>query len=102
MGGMGGMGGMAKGGGGKGTSGKGGGVRGGPEKKVKVTNLPPRAQWQELKDHMKQAGSVEFCDVVGNVGEVRYNTPDEAAYAVQLLNGSQMALGGPIYVEHWA
>ena len=37
---------------------------------------------------MRQAGSVEFCNVVDGVGEVRYSTVDEATNAVNVLNGT--------------
>lgn len=30
---------------------------------VIVTGLPMSASWQDLKDHMRQAGDVGYCDV---------------------------------------
>merc|ERR1740123_98153 len=64
---------------------------------IYVGGMPQNAEWQELKDHMKQAGNVEFVQVLTNefgqsrgVGFVRYATAEEADYAVQELNGTQM------------
>lgn len=52
------------GGGGRGGGG-GGGAGGGrrTEFQVIVTGLPPSASWQDLKDHMRDAGDVGYCDV---------------------------------------
>merc|ERR1719296_602301 len=46
---------------------------------ISVGGLPTTAEWQELKDHMKQVGKVEFVQVLtdkgqGNTGFVRYST----------------------------
>merc|ERR1712032_375802 len=67
--------------------GKGGPKKEEPEKKVRVDQLPAAAGWQDLKDHMRQAGSVEYVKTSGTTGEVRYNTQREAATAVMMLNG---------------
>lgn len=68
--------------------------------KVWVGNLPTGAEWQELKDHMKQAGTVEYVKTNGATGEVRYSTPEEAQNAIALLNGSEL-MGGAIIVDVW-
>merc|ERR1719491_185682 len=84
--------------------GGGGGGKGGkqdPAKKVRVDNLPPGFQWQALKDCMREAGSVEFCNVSDGVGEVRYNTAEEAQYAVEMFNGAMLDGATPISVSHW-
>merc|ERR1719486_724620 len=73
--------------GGCGGGGKGMGKKPEPAKKVRVEGLPPEIQWQDLKDFMRQAGSVEFCNVTNGVGEVRYNTIAEAKKAVTMFNG---------------
>merc|ERR1712228_240252 len=78
--------------------GKGGPKKEEPEKKVRVENLPVGAGWQDLKDHMRPAGSVEYVKTSGTTGEVRYNTKGEATKAVRMLNGSMMEQGGPIMV----
>lgn len=76
-----------------------------------VGNLPWKANWQALKDHMKQVGTVEFCEVLTTVGEkgfpkskgsamVRYSTEAEAQNAIAMLNGS-VILDRQINVGPW-
>lgn len=73
-----------------------------PSKLIRVSNLAPGADWKALKDHMKTAGRVEFCDVVKpGCGKVRYFSPEEAMQAVVVLNGS-MLRGEEILCEPWA
>jgi len=74
---------------------------------VYVGGLPFKAEWQELKDHMKAAGEVEFASIVANetgrsrgVGFVRYKTEEEAQNAIDSLNGSVMD-GRTITVDLW-
>merc|ERR1719464_1252001 len=62
---------------------------------VYVGGLNFSTQWQKLKDHMRQAGNVEYVDVLMNemgqpkgVGYVRYATEAEAQQAVSQMNGS--------------
>merc|ERR1712187_678222 len=63
--------------------------------KLIVTNVPPGAQWQELKDHFAQIGQpVIFCNVkqvpggdAAGAAEVRYDDPQHAQLALQTLNG---------------
>eukprot|EP00435_Cladocopium_sp_Y103_P015753 s1700_g3.t2 len=64
---------------------------------VYVGGLPKHAEWQELKDHMKTAGEIEYCDVLYSdwgepkgVGYVRYKTEAEALGAIAALNESSM------------
>ena len=53
------------------------------------------AAWQDLKDHMKQAGSVEFAEVLGGgTGYVRFRQRSEAQAAMTSLQGSAMSDGG--------
>merc|ERR550514_2286578 len=88
-------------GGGKGKFGKDiskANVHGDPALVVHVNGLPVGTEWQELKDHMRQAGSVEFCNARGSSGEVRYGTAEEAQNAIAMLNGSDFG-GYPISVE---
>merc|ERR1719217_46610 len=61
-----------------------------PGCKVKVTNVPDGAEWQELKDHFAQCGTVEFTNVRGKNGEVRFSTPNMAKKAVNMMNGSAL------------
>jgi len=71
-----------------------------PTLKVKVLDLPPGCKWQELKDHFKQAGTVEFTNTRGSEGEVRFATAEEAENAIDLLNGSEL-MEGIITVVPW-
>lgn len=68
--------------------------------KVWVGSLPEGANWQELKDHFKQAGSVEFCNCRGRTGEVRFATVEEAQAAIDMLNGTEF-MGATIEVDKW-
>jgi len=77
---------------------------------VYVGNIPWRVQWQDLKDHMKQAGTVEFTRILTldgtewgrsrGVGYVRYSTEEEAQNAVATLNGTEL-MGRTITVDPW-
>lgn len=68
--------------------------------KVYVSNLPERATWQQLKDHMRGAGGhVRSANVDGRGrGVVLYLSPQDAARAVHDLNHSSL-LGQPIVVR---
>jgi len=72
-----------------------------PSFKVRVEGLPDNAGWQELKDHMGQAGTVEFCDVKHGVGEVRFSCAEMAFNAVDILNGTEL-FDTLIVVGPWA
>jgi hypothetical protein len=85
-----------------GKGGMGGPKKEEPDKKVRIDELPVGAGWQDLKDHMRQAGTVEYVKTLGTTGEVRYATKREAMAAVARLNGSMMMQGGPILVSAWA
>jgi len=83
-------------------------MHGEPEQMVYVGNLPFKAEWQELKDHMAKAGSVEFVKVLTKqdgrsrgVGCVRYATSGEAAKAIASLNGSTL-MDREIVVDVWS
>merc|ERR1719221_1875267 len=75
-------------------------VHGDYSQMVYVGNLPFKAEWQELKDHMKSCGTVEFVKILTEdsmgwgrskgIGCVRYATADEASEAVKTLNGTEM------------
>jgi len=77
---------------------------------VYVANLPFKAEWQDVKDHMKSAGTVEFVKILTEdgsgygrskgIGCVRYTTVQEAETAIATLNGSEM-MGRPITVDKW-
>ena len=67
--------------------------------KLYVGNLPFQTTSDELKDHFAQAGSVESASVVEDrmtgrsrgFGFVEMATPEEAAAAIEQLNGKDFA-----------
>lgn len=75
-------------------------VNGDPSQMVYVGNIAPGVEWQELKDHMKQVGDVEFVSVRGRMGQVRFATAEEATQAILTLNGSEL-MGKAIVVDEW-
>mmetsp|Transcript_7957 Transcript_7957/g.11982 ORF Transcript_7957/g.11982 Transcript_7957/m.11982 type:complete len:217 (+) Transcript_7957:3-653(+) len=85
-------------------------VHGDFDQMVYVGNLPYKAEWQELKDHMNAAGKVEFVKILTEdgsdfgrskgIGCVRYTSQDAAAQAVAALNGSDF-MGRKLIVDKW-
>ncbi|KAF5906913.1 serine/arginine-rich splicing factor 9-like, partial [Clarias magur] len=77
--------------------GSGGGPRGrfGPpsrrsEFRVIVTGLPPTGSWQDLKDHMREAGDVCFADVQRDgEGVVEFLRREDMEYALRRLDGTE-------------
>ncbi|KAH3885229.1 hypothetical protein DPMN_009222 [Dreissena polymorpha] len=90
-GGGGGGGGGFRGGGGGG----GGGGRGGPpsrrsEYRVLVSGLPPTGSWQDLKDHMREAGDVCYADVYKDgTGVCEFLRKEDMKYACRKLDDSK-------------
>ena len=72
-----------------------GGGRGGPpsrrsQYRVKVTGLPPSGSWQDLKDHMRDAGDVCFSDVFKDgTGVVEYLKREDMKYALKKLDDTK-------------
>eukprot|EP00416_Gambierdiscus_australes_P033459 CAMPEP_0171109018 /NCGR_PEP_ID=MMETSP0766_2-20121228/70101_1 /TAXON_ID=439317 /ORGANISM="Gambierdiscus australes, Strain CAWD 149" /LENGTH=189 /DNA_ID=CAMNT_0011570665 /DNA_START=81 /DNA_END=647 /DNA_ORIENTATION=+ len=57
--------------------------------RVIVTGLPSSASWQDLKDHMREAGDVLFVEIERpGVGIVRYYSPADVRTAVRVLDRS--------------
>jgi len=55
-----------------------------------VLGLPPSGSWQDLKDHMREAGDVCFADVFkDNSGVVEYLRYEDMKYAVKKLDDSR-------------
>lgn len=89
--------GKSGGGGGRSDSGRGGFQsrgRGPPPRRsdfrVRVTGLPPTGSWQDLKDHMREAGEVLFTDVFKDgTGVVEYKTRDGMKYAIKHMDDSK-------------
>mmetsp|Transcript_36721 Transcript_36721/g.70797 ORF Transcript_36721/g.70797 Transcript_36721/m.70797 type:complete len:330 (-) Transcript_36721:245-1234(-) len=87
--------GKSYGGGGRGGS-RGGGARGGGTT-VFVGNLDWKVSWQDLKDHMKQAGEIEYADVItrsdgksSGGGLVRYTSAAAAQKAIRTLTDTEI------------
>jgi len=64
---------------------------------VFVKNLDFKIVWQELKDHMRQAGDVRFCKVLNNADGrpkgcalVEYMNEEACEEAIALLNGTML------------
>ena len=58
--------------------------------RVKVTGLPPTGSWQDLKDHMREAGDVCYSDVFKDgSGVVEYNRYEDMKYALRKLDDSR-------------
>jgi len=61
--------------------------------RIVVRNLPASGSWQDLKDHMREAGDVSFTDVIhegdDNIGIVEFFNKDDMTYAVEKLDGSK-------------
>uniref|UniRef100_A0A3Q3MQE4 Serine/arginine-rich splicing factor 9 n=1 Tax=Labrus bergylta TaxID=56723 RepID=A0A3Q3MQE4_9LABR len=79
------------------SGGGGGGPRGrfGPptrrsEFRVTVTGLPPTGSWQDLKDHMREAGDVCFADVQRDgEGVVEFLRREDMDYALRRLDRTE-------------
>ena len=53
-------------------------------------DLPPTGSWQDLKDHMREAGDVAFADVYKDgTGTVEFLRREDMKYAVKNLDGSK-------------
>ena len=54
--------------------------------RIIVRGMPQTGSWQDLKDHMREAGDVSFTDVLHegdeNVGIVEFFNKDDMAYTL--------------------
>ncbi|XGW13718.1 hypothetical protein V3C99_000215 [Haemonchus contortus] len=82
--------------GGGGFGGYGGGGRGGrgpsgrTNYRVIVEGLPATGSWQDLKDHMREAGEVCYADVTRDgIGTVEYTRLDDMKYALKKLDDTK-------------
>uniref|UniRef100_T1HFF2 Splicing factor, arginine/serine-rich 1 n=1 Tax=Rhodnius prolixus TaxID=13249 RepID=T1HFF2_RHOPR len=58
--------------------------------RVFVTGLPPSGSWQDLKDHMREAGDVCYADVFKDgTGVVEFLRYDDMKYALRKLDDSR-------------
>nr|CAB3231484.1 serine/arginine-rich splicing factor 1B [Phallusia mammillata]CAB3231489.1 serine/arginine-rich splicing factor 1B [Phallusia mammillata] len=76
---------------GRGGGGFGGG---GPSQRTKyrvmVTGLPPTGSWQDLKDHMREAGDVSYSDVYKDgSGIVDFVNKEDMKFAVRHLDDTK-------------
>lgn len=72
----------------------GGGGRGPPARRsqyrVQVSGLPPSGSWQDLKDHMREAGDVCFADVFKDgTGVCEYVRYEDMKYALKKLDDTR-------------
>lgn len=72
-------------------------IKGSPNKRCYVNNLPYDLKWQQFKDHMKDAGNVTFVELFEDetgksmgCGLVEYGTPEEAKKAIETLNDTKI------------
>merc|ERR1719384_1653297 len=81
-----------------------GGYRSGGGSSVYVGNLAYETSWQDLKDHMRQAGNVDQANILQDGGRskgcgiVLYQSPRDASRAIRELQNS-MLHGRPIFVR---
>ena len=58
--------------------------------RVMVTGLPPTGSWQDLKDHMRDAGDVCYTDVFKDgSGTVEYLRREDMKYALKKLDDTK-------------
>jgi len=81
-------------GGGRGGFGGRGRGRGGPPRRsdyrVMVSGLPPTGSWQDIKDHMREAGDVVYADVFRDgMGVVEFSRKDDMEWALKNLDDSK-------------
>jgi len=58
--------------------------------RVLITGLPPSGSWQDIKDHMREAGDVCFADVYKDgTGVVEFSRHDDMKYALRKLEDSK-------------
>jgi RNA recognition motif-containing protein len=87
------------------SNGGGGGGGSGNGCAVYVGNLSWEVKWQDLKDHMKQAGTVLHADVMEEpngrskgCGIVEYGNPKQAQHAIDVMSETEL-LGRQIFVR---
>jgi len=58
--------------------------------RVRITGLPVSGSWQDLKDHMREAGQVCFANIYkGGAGVVEYVQFEDMQYAIKELDNSR-------------
>jgi len=60
------------------------------ENRVSVSGLPPTGSWQDLKDHMREAGDVCYADVNRDgTGVVEFMNRDDMKFAIKNLDDTK-------------
>ncbi|KAM4617382.1 serine/arginine-rich splicing factor 9-like [Discoglossus pictus] len=63
------------------------------EFRVLVSGLPPSGSWQDLKDHMREAGDVCYADVhKDGMGIVEFIRKEDMEYALRKLDDTKFSL----------
>lgn len=58
--------------------------------RVLVKGLPPTGSWQDIKDHLREAGEVLYAEVYGDgTGIVEFAHSDDVRYAVKNLDDTE-------------
>ena len=61
-----------------------------PDVQLCVAGLPPTGSWQDLKDHMREAGDVCYADVFKDgTGVVEFLRYEDMKYAVRKLDDTK-------------
>lgn len=69
--------------------------------RVIVTGLPSSGSWQDLKDHMREAGDVCFADVYKDgTGVVEFLRYEDMKYAIKKLDDSRFRSHEVIILIH--
>jgi len=72
-----------------------------PSCKVWVGGLSESVKWKALEDHFNSAGKTRWTEIMPKgVACVAYKSPDEAATAIAMLNGTHLG-GQTITVDTW-
>ncbi|KAH7960204.1 hypothetical protein HPB49_017646 [Dermacentor silvarum] len=70
--------------------------------RVLVSGLPPSGSWQDLKDHMREAGDVCYADVFKDgTGVVEFLRYEDMKYAVKKLDDSRFRSHEDTKVGSW-
>ena len=74
--------------------GRGRGRGGGPPRRsdyrIMVSGLPPTGSWQDIKDHMREAGDVVYADVYRDgMGVVEFSRKDDMEWALKNLDDTK-------------
>lgn len=71
------------------------------------SGLPPSGSWQDLKDHMREAGDVCYADVFRDgTGVVEFVRKEDMTYAVRKLDNTkfrshEVGFSSSRFDQHW-